>query len=715
MGVYLAPELVRRGFHVDITTRDVRKSGLKTKFISGDAHNTEFLTSVLENVMYDVIIDFMVYSTEEFKDRVDLLLSNTDQYVFLSTYRVFANKDKIINEKSPMLLDVSRDKEYLSTDEYALSKARQEKILRSSKRKNWTIVRPSITYSKERFQLGVLEADLFLNRSLAGKATLFPEEMLNKYTTMTWAGDVAKMIAGLVSNEDALGEDFNVVTAETHRWRDVIKFYESVVNLKLRFVKIDAFLDIYQGKYQVMYDRMYDRVMDNSKILKAVGMTQDDFLPLPKGIEKEVKTFIKKSKNDINIDNIELHQKMDSALDPLIIRTLKKIKPRTRLKKVRQVLQPRLVATSLRRKLRLRTRFKNAVELIRQRRKHGLIVTLASVFNYGNIIQRFALEEYLKQRGYRFDSLIFSDWTDDVGDEIYGETRRFINTYISGVIFDKNLKKYDNYIVGSDQVWRNWYEKDEWSLYSPFFLEFVEDSKSNKISYAASFGVDTLKEAGINERLKNKIRPLLKNFDYISVREDSGRKLVGEICQMDWSDVKVVIDPTLLLKPTDYSRIIDSHYKTKERTDLGIFCYILDITDNKRAMINEIKDTIGGDLIIMNPQPSKKYEAVETWLRGFRDAQFVVTDSFHGAVFSIINNTEFIVINNKSRGSARFVTLFNLLDISLDRIVSHNFNEDINQLSKIDWKMVNKKLKTVRKDNADWLIKTVKGVKSEQR
>ncbi|MDR0788802.1 MAG: NAD-dependent epimerase/dehydratase family protein, partial [Bifidobacteriaceae bacterium] len=203
MGVYLLPELLKQGYQVDITTRrhinshDIDDNN--TKYITGNAHDISFLQEVLNN-NYDTIIDFMVYSTEEFANRVNLLLENTSQYIFLSTYRVFANEDKIINENSPRLLDVSKDTEYLKTDEYALTKARQEDIIKNTQYNNWTIVRPSITYSKARFQLEVLEADTVIYRSLKNKKVVLPRELSQKYTTMTWAGDVAKMIAGLVLN-----------------------------------------------------------------------------------------------------------------------------------------------------------------------------------------------------------------------------------------------------------------------------------------------------------------------------------------------------------------------------------------------------------------------------------------------------------------------------------------------------------------------------------
>ena len=91
-----------------------------------------------------------------------------------------------ITENSPRLLDVVHDIEYLKTDEYALSKARQEDILRKNRNNNWTIIRPYITYSGQRLQLGIYEKEQWLYRALQNKPIVFPEELRNNLTTLTW-------------------------------------------------------------------------------------------------------------------------------------------------------------------------------------------------------------------------------------------------------------------------------------------------------------------------------------------------------------------------------------------------------------------------------------------------------------------------------------------------------------------------------------------------
>lgn len=94
-----------------------------------------FLNEIIKLQSWDVIIDFMNYSTMQFKERYTLFLSSCHQYVFLSSARVYADTQPLISETSPRLLDVCKDAKYLKTDEYALSKAREEIILQDSEYK----------------------------------------------------------------------------------------------------------------------------------------------------------------------------------------------------------------------------------------------------------------------------------------------------------------------------------------------------------------------------------------------------------------------------------------------------------------------------------------------------------------------------------------------------------------------------------------------------
>ena len=294
MGVYLAPILAELGYEVYITSRkDQVSENSKIHFIKGNAKDIKFLDRLLVT-RYDAIVDFMIYRTEEFADRYEKLLTNTTHYLFLSSYRVYGDsKGMPIKENSSRLLDCVKDEEYLATDEYALAKARQENILISSKYINWTIIRPAITYSHTRFQLGTMEANEFLSRVLKNKIVIFPEQMLEKETTMSWAGDVAVMISKLIFNEVAMGEIFTAATSEHHKWKEVIQYYQNIVNMKVKIVDLHDYQNIVGRLWQIKYDRMYDRIVDNNKILSATGMSQSDLMPLEKGLRLELERFVK--------------------------------------------------------------------------------------------------------------------------------------------------------------------------------------------------------------------------------------------------------------------------------------------------------------------------------------------------------------------------------------------------------------------------------------
>ena len=138
MGVDLVRILAERGENVIVTSRAKRESAANNvKYLQGDAHDPAFLQSLLRD-SYGAIVDFMVYTTEEFQYKVDLFLNSTKQYVFMSSSRVYADSKTPITENSARLLEVCKDEVYLKTDEYALSKARQEDLLCESGKSNWT-------------------------------------------------------------------------------------------------------------------------------------------------------------------------------------------------------------------------------------------------------------------------------------------------------------------------------------------------------------------------------------------------------------------------------------------------------------------------------------------------------------------------------------------------------------------------------------------------
>ena len=289
MGIHLVKLLSDDGHSVFVTTRRNRKDEGLIKYITGNAHDNEFLKSLLTR-KFDCIVDFMVYSTDEFSKRVRLLLDNCDQYIYLSSSRVYADSE------TPRLLDISTDKTYLLTDEYALTKARQENLLFDSGYTHFTIIRPYITYSENRLQLGVLEKETWLSRALNGKTVVFSQDIASRKTTMTYGFNVAEGIKALIGNEKALGEIFHITQSDVHTWTDIWNIYKPVIEnytqkeAKILFVDLDSFESLYQASYQIRYDRLYDRVFDNSKISRFIDT--EKFLKPKDGLKKCLESFL---------------------------------------------------------------------------------------------------------------------------------------------------------------------------------------------------------------------------------------------------------------------------------------------------------------------------------------------------------------------------------------------------------------------------------------
>lgn len=297
MGVHLVDLLSPNSdCRITVTSRSRREGKGNVSYAQGNGHDMAFLNTLLKD-KYDVIVDFMNYHTEEFRERYRLLLNACGQYIYLSSSRVYADSDHPITEESPRLLDVTTDTEYLKTDEYALAKARQENLLRESGHKNWTIIRPYITYSEIRLQLGVLEKEAWLYRALQGRTIIFSKDIANRMTTLTYGLDVARAMAALINREEAKGEAFHITTPESIRWSDVLNIYLDVLEQKTskhpNVLLTDASLNLQYdwGKYQVKYDRLFNRTFDNSKIGKFIDT--DCFMKPQEGLRTCLEQFVK--------------------------------------------------------------------------------------------------------------------------------------------------------------------------------------------------------------------------------------------------------------------------------------------------------------------------------------------------------------------------------------------------------------------------------------
>ena len=295
MGQYLLPRLAELGYQIDgVSLDEVNQQLPGVTYIRANAKEQSVYRELLRN-RYDGIVDFLTYPTGELSWYLPQILDQTDHYIFLSSCRVFDDLEHPVRETSPRLIDSSRDELLRNSDDYCIYKARGENILRASGRRNWTIVRPATTYSLMRYQLVTLEAANTVGRALAGKKVVVPEQARRKQATLSWGGDVANMLAGLLFSESALGEDFNIATGEHHSWEEIAAYYNDICGLEAVWVDKEDYLRILSPdpyamgpRWQLEYARLFTRITDNSKILKATGMKQSELMPLYDGLKLEI-------------------------------------------------------------------------------------------------------------------------------------------------------------------------------------------------------------------------------------------------------------------------------------------------------------------------------------------------------------------------------------------------------------------------------------------
>lgn len=265
-------------------------------------------------------------------------------------------------------------------------------------------------------------------------------------------------------------------------------------------------------------------------------------------------------------------------------------------------------------------------------------------------------------------------------------------------------EKCGTFIVGSDQIWHR-------NLYNDFgkvaFLDYIYNDKK-KIAYASSFGREYWTGNAVEAQ---EVSFYLKNFDYISVREQSG----VQVCKK-YFDVKAqwVLDPVFLCNKENYRKLAEQ--ANGDHAEKYIGGYILDIDDKKLNIIQNLRESLNlpctiltdafRDSLIENENIDiQKNRYCEDWIENIMNSTFVITDSFHGMCFSIIFNKPFIVICNEERGKIRFTDLLGKLDL-LDRLITENVEKERIDLliwTPIDYSHVNQILKEKKVYSLQWL------------
>lgn len=368
-------------------------------------------------------------------------------------------------------------------------------------------------------------------------------------------------------------------------------------------------------------------------------------------------------------------------------------------------------------------------------KKKIAILTQPLGHNYGGIIQNYALQKVLKQLGHQPETInrVGNRHTSKLR-SILSKAKQFVYKYLlqknvltkkqRELIIKDNVKflkkyinrsvlintnndlseyfknnKFDAVIVGSDQTWRPKYSPNIYNYY----LDFLKDNNQiKKLAYASSFGTA---EWEYTEKQTKIVKQLVKQFHAISVREAAGVDLCREKLGVE---AVHLLDPTLLLTAEDYSELINQPKANKE-----LFTYVLDESKEKQDFIQfigkelKLKQHINQaqkfDAKVKRPLEELIMPPLEGWLQGFRDAEFVITDSFHGTVFSIINKKPFIALVNVERGASRFESILSKLGLE-DRMVYDVNAFDPSLLHKnIDYETVHLKLNALKEESLNFL------------
>src|SRR5690554_5241835 len=276
------------------------------------------------------------------------------------------------------------------------------------------------------------------------------------------------------------------------------------------------------------------------------------------------------------------------------------------------------------------------------------------------------------------------------------KTPRLYSDKAVQAIFKEN--NFEAVIVGSDQCWRPMYSPNIYTYY----LDFLKDNKEiKKLAYAASFGTDQWE---YTEEQTARCKKLIQQFDLVIVREKAAVNLVTEKLN---KDAEFVLDPTLLLSKEDYIELFVGKNLPDNK---GIYTYILDDSDWKTQVVETAKETLGlpqfSNQHNKHTVNSEKIPSIESWIKGFADADFVITDSFHGTVFSIIFNKPFISLVNVNRGASRFESILDGLGLE-NRLVTYFDEKQTENLycAEINWQVVNEKINKLKEHSNSFFKK----------
>lgn len=361
-------------------------------------------------------------------------------------------------------------------------------------------------------------------------------------------------------------------------------------------------------------------------------------------------------------------------------------------------------------------------------------------YNYGGLLQAFALWHFTRDANYdsmhiAFDRKIIPKSRLDKAlilkcklivkalivstiPNIVESRYRYFNNFKSIVLcavystYLSAVEESDIFIAGSDQIWNPAWTEDA------YFLDFVPDH-NGKIAYAASIGANE-----VSQDFLEHVVPYLRRFDFISVREESAKEILQPYLDQE---IKVTLDPTLLLPREEWDKIavqptIPQPY---------IFVYLLGEKRAHRRLIKKFARTLGLKIAFL-PHVHFHFNPADCFFADYnlydvgpaefvglvKNAEIVITDSFHGCVFSIIYGRKFWALkrhkdSDPQNMNSRLYTLFDSLELGDRLIENEDACYDANFLDKpIDYDGVTTRLNAQRKESADFLLNAIKTVQT---
>lgn len=338
---------------------------------------------------------------------------------------------------------------------------------------------------------------------------------------------------------------------------------------------------------------------------------------------------------------------------------------------------------------------------IKSKKNIGLLNYHWENVNFGAVITAYALNQYLNNQGYYARNIDYvpsfpwipSEPPNPLFDEFRKKYLPVTRHFNAGESLNELNDEFSTFIVGSDQVWRHEFIKNEKTAY---FFSFA-DVQKKLISFAASFGTETINAPKFDI---DEYKALISMFDAVGVREDSGVK----ICQNLGVKAMQVCDPVFLLTQQQWTDLSNEVTVPNCENDVVFYTINEHLEKDMLQFIENNKDILqyaSVKNITWNIQ-------VEEWLYRVKNCKFFVTDSFHGSCFAIIFNKPFVCVNPNPSTSTRMKSLFDRLEIK-NRLYSDFKNVDLNNIltHPINYIRTNELIDNSRKYSADFLINAI--------